>query len=366
MEATWFAIVSAMLAGYAVLDGFDFGVGILHRIVAKTADERKTILAAIGPVWDGNEVWLIAAGGLLFMAFPKVYATGFSGFYMALMILLWLLILRGIAIEFRSHQENPLWREFWDTVFSLASLACALIFGVALGNLIRGVPIDEKGLRGMPLFTNFRTDRHLGLIDWYTGLVGVFALVSLAGHGALYLAWRTTGPVRDRCLALARDVWMAAMILWVVVTAATAWIRPEVFYGFLKRPWTLAFVVLAIAGAVGAFRFPKRGRELAAFLSSSVFIFGMVATAMAGNYPYWLRSTIDPEAFSLTAANSMSARYGMSVALGWWSVGFILVLGYFAYLFSAIRGKVVAGDGPYSSDAGPADANPVPPSRQGT
>ena len=140
MEAVWFAIVSAMLAVYAVLDGFDFGVGILHRLVARTDEERRTVLAAIGPIWDGNEVWLIAAGGVLFVAFPRVYATAFSGFYLALMIVLWLLILRGVAIEFRSHQDNPLWREFWDTIFSVASALLAVVFGATLGNLVRGVP----------------------------------------------------------------------------------------------------------------------------------------------------------------------------------------------------------------------------------
>ena len=191
MESVWFAIVSAMLAVYAVLDGFDFGVGAIHRLVARTDEERRTVLAAIGPVWDGNEVWLIAAGGVLFMAFPKVYATAFSGFYLALMVVLWLLILRGVAIEFRSHQDNPLWREFWDTVFSLASMLLAVVFGTTLGNLIRGVPLGKEGLRGMPLFTNFLTGREPGILDWYTGLVGLFTLAALAVHGALYLAWRT-------------------------------------------------------------------------------------------------------------------------------------------------------------------------------
>src|ERR1700755_1456547 len=147
MEAVWFAIVSGMLAAYAVLDGFDLGVGIVHRIVARTDEERRTVLAAIGPVWDGNEVWLIAAGGVLFMAFPRVYATAFSGFYLALMVVLWLLILRGVAIEFRSHQDNPLWRGFCDTVFSLASVLLAVTFGATLGNLIRGVPLEQEGLR---------------------------------------------------------------------------------------------------------------------------------------------------------------------------------------------------------------------------
>jgi len=164
MEAVWFAIVSAMLAVYAVLDGFDFGVGVVHRLVARTDEERRTVLAAIGPVWDGNEVWLIAAGGVLFMSFPKVYATAFSGFYMALMMVLWLLILRGVAIEFRSHQDHPLWREFWDTVFSLASVLLAMVFGTTIGNLVRGVPLGEDGLRGMPLFTNFRPGREPGIL----------------------------------------------------------------------------------------------------------------------------------------------------------------------------------------------------------
>src|SRR6516225_10177755 len=196
METVWFAAVSGMLAVYVVLDGFDFGAGILHRSVAHTDVERRTVLAAIGPVWDGNEVWLIAAGGVLFMAFPKVYSAGFSGFYMALMIVLWLLILRGVAIESRSQQENPLWREFWDTVFSLASGLLAVVLGAALGNVVRGVPVDEKGLAGMPLFTNFLPGRDAGILDWYTVLVGLFTLATLAGHGALYLVWRTAGAVR--------------------------------------------------------------------------------------------------------------------------------------------------------------------------
>jgi len=171
---------------------------------ARTDQERRTVLAAIGPVWDGNEVWLIAAGGVLFMAFPNVYATAFSGFYMALFVVLWLLILRGVAIEFRSHQDHPLWREFWDTVFSVASALLAVVFGTTMGNLVRGVPLGKEGLPGMPLFTNFRPGREPGILDWYTGLVGVFTLTALAGHGALYLALRTAGPVRERSLGFAQ------------------------------------------------------------------------------------------------------------------------------------------------------------------
>ena len=339
MEAAWFVIVAGMLAVYAVLDGFDFGVGAIHRIVARTDEERRTVLAAIGPIWDGNEVWLIAAGGALFVAFPNVYATAFSGFYMALIVVLWLLILRGIAIELRSHQDHPLWREFWDTVFSLASALLAVVFGTTLGNLIRGVPLGKEGLRGMPLFTNFLIGSEPGILDWYTGLVGLFTLVALAVHGALFLAWRTTGPVRERSLAFAREAWKAALVLWIAATAATVWVRPEVFSGLASRPWALLFVAIAIAGAWGAFRFPRLGQELPAFLSSSAFLLGMLAATLAGQYPFWLRSTLDPSQ-SLTAVNSASDYYGLRVALTWWPVGIALVAVYFTFLFRWMRGKV--------------------------
>src|SRR6266852_1611267 len=155
METVWFAIVSSMLTVYVVLDGFDFGVGILHRLVARNDAERRTVLADIAPVWDGHEVWLVAAGGVLFMGFPRVYSAAFSGFYMALMIVLWLLILGGVAIESRSHQENPLWREFWDTTFALSSALLAVVLGTSLGNMIRGVPLDARGFFAIPLFTDF-------------------------------------------------------------------------------------------------------------------------------------------------------------------------------------------------------------------
>jgi cytochrome d ubiquinol oxidase subunit II len=273
------------------------------------------------------------------MAFPRVYATAFSGFYLALMIVLWLLILRGIAIELRSHQENPLWREFWDSVFSLASALLAVVMGTALGNLIRGVPVNADGLPGMPLFTDFRPGTDPGIFDWYTGLVGLFALSALAGHGALYLVWRTSGPVQMRSLSCARTAWRAAALLWLAATVATAIVRREVFSSLLARPWSIVFVAVSAGGMWGVFHYLKRGRELAAFLSSSAFLFGLMATAMIGNYPYWLRSTIDPS-FSLSADNTIAARYGMQVALGWWTIGTAFAAGYFFYVYRSVCGKI--------------------------
>jgi cytochrome d ubiquinol oxidase subunit II len=339
MEMLWFAIVSLMLAVYVVLDGFDFGAGILHRFVARTDMERRTVLVAIGSVWDGNEVWLIAAGGVLFMAFPKAYSASFSGFYLAFMIVLWLLILRGVAIEFRSQQENPLWREFWDTTFSFSSALLAVVLGTALGNVVRGVPVGPTGFFAIPLFTNFQPGIEAGIFDWYTTLVGGFTLCVLAGHGALYLVWKTAGPVQDRTRALARGIWFAVVPFWVVVTAASAWIAPEIFRNLLARPWFWGLVPLLPLALWGVFRFMNTGRELAAFLSSSTFLVGMLAATMAGSYPVLLRSTIDP-AHTLTATNAAAGRDGLLIGLYWFALGITLAILYFVYLFRSIRGKV--------------------------
>jgi cytochrome bd ubiquinol oxidase subunit II len=302
------------------------------------------VLSAIGPVWDGNEVWLIAAGGVLFMAFPRAYSTAFSGFYLALMIVLWLLILRGVAIEFRSHQDNPLWREFWHTVFSVASILLAVVFGASLGNLVRGVPLGKDGLSGLPLFTDFLPGRQPGIFDGYTTLVGLFALIALAGHGALFLAWRTTGPVHDRSLTYARKAWRITLPLWIAVTLFTAMVQHEVFTNLIARPWSSLFVILSLGGFGAVLHFLGQGRELPAFLSSSAFLLGLIGATMIGNYPYWLRSTIDPS-FSLSAQNTASAGYGLRVALAWWLVGIALAGGYFVNMFRSIRGKVPATSG---------------------
>jgi cytochrome d ubiquinol oxidase subunit II len=346
VETVWFAIVAGMLAVYAVLDGFDFGAGIVHRFVARTDEERRTVLAAIGPVWDGNEVWLIAAGGVMFLAFPRVYSAAFSGFYLALMIVLWLLILRGVAIESRSQQANPLWREFWDTTFTLASALLAVVLGTSLGNVVRGVPIDGTGWFVMPLFTNFQPGLQPGIFDWYTTLVGIFTFCVLSAHGAIYLAWKTSGVVQSRSRNWARTAWLVAVPLWALVTGATAQMRPIIFTNLVSRPWSLGFVVLMFAGLFGVVHFLRRERErdLAAFLSSSAFVLGVLGATMAGNYPFWLRSTLDP-AHSLTAENAGARMHALQIGVIWWTIGIILVGAYFVCLFRSFRGKVDADTG---------------------
>jgi cytochrome d ubiquinol oxidase subunit II len=339
MESLWFVLVAAMLATYVVLDGFDFGAGVLHPWVARTDEERGQILRAIGPVWDGNEVWLLASGGVLFFAFPRAYASAFSGFYLPLMIVLWLLVLRGLSIELRSHEESPLWRLFCDATLFVSSALMAVVLGAALGNVIRGVPIDASGWFHIPLFTSFRPVADAGVLDWYTVLVGAFALAALTLHGALYLGWKLSGPVHDRCARVASRASWAVAAVAALVTAATAAVQPRLFASIAARPLSWPLAALAVGGLVAAALLHRRGRERAAFLGSCAFLAGLLGATAAGLYPDLLRSTLG-EAHSLTAQNAAAGAHGLRVGLRWWLIGIPLAAGYFAYLFRSFAGKV--------------------------
>src|ERR1700745_3394131 len=228
MPTIWFMIVSVMIAAYVVLDGFDLGAGIIYLAAARTTEERRKILQAIGPVWDGNEVWLLAAGGTLYFAYPQLYASAFSGFYLPLMIVLWLLMLRGIGIELRSHMGNPVWQGFFDVVFCVSSILLAIFFGAALGNVVRGVPLGPDGYFFEPLWTNFRVGANAGILDWYTVLTGLIALVTLTAHGALYVAVKTEGELQARVRRVAMGAWPLQLILTVVGLIATSYVQPSV------------------------------------------------------------------------------------------------------------------------------------------
>ena len=314
MEPIWYTIIATMLSAYVVLDGFDFGAGMLHLFVAKADNERRQIFSAIGPFWNGNEVWSIASGGILVFAFPKVYASGFSGFYIPLMMVLWLLILRGISIEFRSKEPNPLWQTFWDTIFAISSLVMSVVLGAALGNVIRGVPLGAGGYFDGQLFTDFMPGQHPGVLDWYTVSVGVFAAIVLTGHGSLFLSLKTSGSVQDRCKALVKLLWLGIVAAGAIVTFFTAALRPQLYEALIARPWTWALAIGAVAGIAGVFWFHAKERELPAFLSSALFIGSLLAATAAGMYPNMLISTVDP-AFNLTALNACNSTYGLSVGL---------------------------------------------------
>jgi cytochrome d ubiquinol oxidase subunit II len=341
----WFALAAAMVAVYVVMDGFDFGAGALHLFVARDDRERRQVLGAIGPFWDGNEVWLLAAGGVLFLAFPKVLAAGLSGFYLAIFLVLWVLILRGVAIELRSHVEDSMWRAFWDGTFALASTLAPVLLGAALGNVLRGVPLGRDGWFELPLFDSFSPFGAPGVLDWYTVLAGLLALAALAHHGALFLAWKTDGAVRERSRRAASRLFPATLVLWLAATWATRAVAPEVFRALPGRPLALAATALAVVGLALSWRARRAGRELAAFLGSSAFLLGALAATAAAVYPIWLKSTLDP-ALSLTAESTAAGSRSLTAGLLWWPVGFVLAVVYFVVLFRLHRGKAqAAGEG---------------------
>ncbi|MGD0616998.1 MAG: cytochrome d ubiquinol oxidase subunit II [Bryobacteraceae bacterium] len=251
METLWFCLVAIMVAGYVVLDGFDLGAGLVHLFVARDERERKQILGTVGPVWDGNEVWLLAGGGTLYFAFPALYAASFSGFYLALMIVLWMLILRAISVEVRNHVDSHLWRPFWDVVFGVSSSLLCLLFGVALGNVVRGVPLDASGYFFIPLWTNFLPGAEAGIIDWYTVLVGLAAVSALALHGSLWVALRTAGDLSTRSRRAAGRLWWAVLLLTIAITLVSFGIQPHLYGQFSKWPWGYVFPALAILGLGG-------------------------------------------------------------------------------------------------------------------
>ena len=345
MVELWFAIAAVMLTAYVVLDGFDFGAGALHLLVARTNEERRHVLAAIGPFWDGNEVWLLAAGGTLFVAFPKVLASCLSGFYFAIFLVLWALILRGIAIEFRSHVGAPLWRSFWDVTFSVASASLAVLFGAALGNLIRGLPLDANGWFSLPLFTNFAPHDPVGILDWYTVLTGVFALAALTTHGAAFLAWKTDGPVQERSRRVAARGFLVVAVLWPAITIATRIAAPDFFAPFPSRPLAWLGGVAAVAGLATLARATRRGLDRRSFLGSCTFLAGLMVATAACMFPALLRSS-GASSLAITAYTASNDRAGLTTAISWWCIGFPLAILYFVMVFWMHRGKVpVAAEG---------------------
>ena len=340
METVWFCLVAVMVAMYVVLDGFDLGAGAVHLFVARTDAERRAVLRSVGPVWDGNEVWLLAGGGTLYFAFPALYASSFSGFYLPLMMVLWLLILRGIAIEFRDHVQSLVWQPFWDAVFSAASALLAIFFGAALGNVVRGVPLDRSGGFFLPLWTDFTTGKDAGgILDWYTVLIAIAALAALVVHGALWIALKTEGELELRARRMAARVWWGLAALVVLITFVSFRIQPHLQASFQARPWGYAFPILALAGLVGARLMNIRLKELPVFLCSCLFILGMLASAAFGVYPYVLPSNSDP-ALSLTVSGAAAPLYGLRVGLVWFIPGMLLAIGYFVYTYRNFSGKV--------------------------
>ncbi len=339
MGTLWFWIVAIMLAAYVVLDGFDIGVGIVYPFVARSEEERQHAIRAIGPVWDGNEVWLIAAGGTLFFAFPLLYASAFSGFYMPVMIVLWLLVLRGLSVELRMHVDEPLWRSFFDGLFFFSSSLLAIFFGAALANVIRGVPIGPDNYFYLPLWTDWRTGVKPGILDWYTVIGGVMALLALSLHGALYLSLKTEGHLERRSRAWARRLWIFVVLATVFAIPATVLARPDSLHNYQLYPMAflspLAVIISLIAIPIAL----RRRSELAAFLSSCAYLAAMLCGAAAGLFPVLLPSTI-PGTASISISNALAGPHTLRVGLVWWIFGTMLALLYFGIVYWLFRGKV--------------------------
>jgi cytochrome d ubiquinol oxidase subunit II len=339
MQTIWFVLVAVMLTVYVVLDGFDIGAGILHLAIGRTEAERRQVLRTIGPVWDGNEVWLIAGGGTLFFAFPLLYASAFSGFYLSLMVVLWLLILRGIGIEFRSHVDSVVWRGLFDGFFAFASALLAIFYGAALANVLRGVPLQSDRFFFEPLWTNFRPGPAPGILDWYTMSGGLTAFVALAVHGATYVALKTTGVINVRARRAAVMLWPMLLATVVTALAGTIAVRPRILENYGAYPMTLMIPVVVFAALIAMRVFLARRRDRDAFLASAAFLVAMLAGAAAAQYPVLLPSSSDSR-LDLRIADAAAGPHSLRIGLIWWTGGMLLAVAYTVFIYRSFRGKV--------------------------
>lgn len=350
MVEAWFVILWFTLTTYMILDGRSFGAGALLHAVAKTDDERQQVVLAIGPLWPWAEVWLVAGGGVLFVAFPRVLAVAFSGYYLALFLVLWALILRGLALEVRGAIDHSLWRSLWNFILVVSSVALALLFGVAMGNLLRGLPLDASAEFQMAFFTDFGVRGRVGLLDWYTVSVGVSSALVLAALGATMLVHKTDGPVRERSRRAAACLCAAAVASLAIIAVESWFARPSLISGFPSRPLAWLALCVTVAGAGGVIRGLRGAQpagEARANTAAALFMYGLSGTWAATCYPVMLRSTLG-EKFSITAPQGAAGPLGLKVALVWWPMALVLTLGYGALVARAYRGKVRAMPGSHS------------------
>jgi cytochrome d ubiquinol oxidase subunit II len=344
LEVTWFFLAALPLVAYTVLDGFDLGVGILHHRVARTDAERKQVLASIGPVWDGNEVWLVVAGATLFLAFPVLFGVAFSGFYLPLTLVLWLLLFRALGIELRHLMPHRLFNTFWDASFTGASALLAFALGAALGNVVRGVSLDDQGHFFAPLWTDLwwpapGVPGQTGVVDAYTLLTGLTAVVVLALHGALWLAHRVDGVVAERAKREARRLVVASLVLVVGLTVATLFVQPNLGANFGRYPVGL---VAPLGGAVALSVLSvavRGGRWQRAFRASAAWITALLASAAYAVFPYVLPAR-DP-ARHLHLSDAANDAPALSIALWWWIPGMLLAAGYCVVMYRAL--PLIAG-----------------------
>jgi cytochrome d ubiquinol oxidase subunit II len=332
LNTIWFVLLGVLLTGYAILDGFDLGVGILH-LAAKTDEERRLFMNSIGPLWDGNEVWLVTFGGALFAAFPHAYATAFSGFYMAFMILLFALIFRAISLEFRSKLNQPAWRQFWDGSFCVASTLATFLFGVAVGNAMRGMPIGAD----MEFAGGF-----LDLLDPYALLVGLLAIATFAMHGSIYLYLKTEGALQQRIHRWMWTTFGIFLVFYLVTTMFTLVDIPLATRNFRKHPWVWIVVILNILAIANIPRAIYLNRPGYAFASSCSTIAALTFLFGVALFPELIHSSLNPD-WSLTIYNAASSQKTLGIMLTIAILGMPFVIAYTAVIYWVFRGKVQLG-----------------------
>jgi len=329
LNTIWFALVGILFTGYAVLDGFDLGVGALH-LFTKTDEERRLFLNAIGPVWDGNEVWLVTGGGALFAAFPRAYATVFSGFYLAFMIFLFGLIFRAVAIEFRSKQPMRWWRQTWDISFSISSILSSFVVGVALGNIIWGVPLDAEGEFAGSFW---------GLFHPYSILIGITTVALFMMHGAIYVVLKTEGELHDKVRGWVNNTIIFFIICYVTTTMVTLIFVPQMVQYFKQYPYLFMIPFLNMLAIANIPREIVHGRDFYAFLSSCAAMIALMTIFGIGMFPNLVYSNPFPE-HSLTLYSAASSAKTLKIMLIIAIIGVPLVLSYTASIYWIFRGKV--------------------------
>jgi len=332
----WYMLVGVLLTGYAILDGFDLGTGALHLFTKKDID-RRTLLNAIGPFWDGNEVWLVTAGGALFAAFPEVYASAFSGFYTAFILLLFMLIFRAVSIDVRSKRAEETWRKSWDIAFSVSSLVAALLIGVALGNIAKGVPVGP----------DFEYDGNLlEQVNPYSLLVGLTTVAMFMMHASIYLVMKTEGELQQQIRGWVQNTLIFFLMMYVLTTMATLVYVPHMAEPYRNHGWLFIVPLISVLAVANIPREISRGNELRAFLSSSATIAALMALFGIGMFPNMMHSSLSPE-YSLTAFNAASSPRTLTTMLIIAVIGLPLVLGYTAGIYWVFRGKVKLNDHSY-------------------
>ena len=350
MEVIWYLIIAIVLAMFFILDGYDFGAGIIHLFFAKEESDKEVIAKSAGLFWDSNEVWLVAGGGMLFMAFPTFYASVFSGFYLPLILVLWLIIFRAIGLEFRGQFDFQMWKDMWDKAFGVSSLLLALFFGMALGNIIRGVNLGgvENGVSTyeahyffLPLwdasFSPMST--HPGVIDWFTIIIGLISVVVLAMHGANWIILKTESSINEKLKSVVFKLNIALVLLTVFSLSIWQMVHPNPFDNFMDKPYLLIFPVIYLTGLTGLFWVKKFKNAMYSFVMSTLVVLGGITTSLASMFPVILPSTNDVNP-ALTIYNTAATEYGLSVGLSWGIVGFILLFVYMIIQKRLMGGKI--------------------------